>query len=249
MSRTLSGEKIGLRAHTTGLLDSESLSAAISLLCRAARCAAEAKRDIWDFAVEAADLVGADVSPVDLRWLLAHGYVMHAQEISEVGEACRKFVPLKSLAIPEHACFVLTGKGAQLAKRGYRGAKQNSFPARSRVNGSSPVRQSSRSDPANSIPTLTPHWDPLQKQLTFASQVVKRFRCPAPNQETVLTVFQEEQWCRRIDDPLPPAPGQDCRRRLSDTIKYLNRKQVNALIRFRGDGTGKGVLWELREEE
>ena len=38
---------------------------------------------------------------------------------------------------------------------------------------------------------------------------------------------------------------QDPKRRLSDTTKCLNRKQTNELIRFRGDGTGEGVTWEL----
>ena len=47
------------------------------------------------------------------------------------------------------------------------------------------------------------------------------------------------------DDPLPPHAEQDSNsRRLSDTIKCLNRKQMNELIHFRGDGTGEGVIWE-----
>jgi hypothetical protein len=36
--------------------------------------------------------------------------------------------------------------------------------------------------------------------------VVKEFKLPAPNQETILTAFQEEGWPPRIDDPLPPVP-------------------------------------------
>lgn len=45
------------------------------------------------------------------------------------------------------------------------------------------------------------------------------------NQEMLLAAFQEEDRPCRIDDPLPPQPDQDARRRLSDTIKCLNRKQ------------------------
>jgi hypothetical protein len=74
---------------------------------------------------------------------------------------------------------------------------------------------------------------------------VKRFKWQAANQERILTVFEEEGWPARIDDPLAPSPAIDTKRRLSDTIKCLNRKQANALIRFRGDGTGQGVIWEL----
>ena len=64
------------------------------------------------------------------------------------------------------------------------------------------------------------------------------------NQEAILTAFQEEGWPARIDDPLPPHPEQDPKRRLNDTIKCLNRKQSQSLIHFRGDGTGEAVIWE-----
>ena len=60
----------------------------------------------------------------------------------------------------------------------------------------------------------------------------------------ILAAFEEEGWPSRIDDPLPPQPEQDSKRRLSDTIKCLNRKQASPLIHFRGDGTGEGVVWD-----
>ena len=80
-------------------------------------------------------------------------------------------------------------------------------------------------------------------------ELVKRFKWPAANQEAVLSAFQEEGWPVRIDDPLPPQPEQDSKRRLGDTIKCLNRKQKSQLIHFRGDGTGQGVVWELVEPD
>ena len=40
----------------------------------------------------------------------------------------------------------------------------------------------------------------------LASAFVKQYRVPSPNQEAVLTVFQEEGWPPRIDDPLSPVP-------------------------------------------
>ena len=49
----------------------------------------------------------------------------------------------------------------------------------------------------------------------------------------------------RIDDPLPPVPEQDPKRRLHDTIKCLNRNHRRKAIRFHGDGTGEGVCWEF----
>ncbi|MCG8450929.1 MAG: hypothetical protein MI725_15285 [Pirellulales bacterium] len=89
-----------------------------------------------------------------------------------------------------------------------------------------------------------PVWDSERKELRVDGQLVKRFRTPAPNQETVISAFEEESWPARIDDPLPPAAEQNCRRRLIDTIKCLNRSQVHSLLRFRGDGTGRGILWD-----
>ncbi len=61
--------------------------------------------------------------------------------------------------------------------------------------------------------------------------------------------FEEENWPRRIDDPLFPEVEICPKRRLHDTIKCLNRRQENKIVRFRGDGTGTGVLWELWEND
>jgi len=94
-----------------------------------------------------------------------------------------------------------------------------------------------------------PTWDSQTRELRIDVVTVKRFKWTAVNQETVLAAFEEECWPHRIDDPLPPHPEQDSKRRLSDTIKCLNRKQINPLIHFRGDGTGEGVTWELVEED
>ena len=75
--------------------------------------------------------------------------------------------------------------------------------------------------------------------------VVKQFKVPALNQERILAAFEEEGWPVHIDDPLPPHPEQDPKRRLHDTINSLNRNQKNPLIRFLGNGNGQGIRWEL----
>jgi hypothetical protein len=74
--------------------------------------------------------------------------------------------------------------------------------------------------------------------------MVKHYKNRAANQETVLSAFQEEGWPIRIDDPLSPVPTIDIKRRLSDTIKCLNRNQENELVHFHGDGSGEGITWE-----
>jgi hypothetical protein len=92
-----------------------------------------------------------------------------------------------------------------------------------------------------------PNWDSERRLLSLNSQVIKQFKWKALNQEMILATFEEEGWPPRIDDPLPPKPNQNSKRRLSDTIKCLNRHQKNSLVHFRGDGTGEAVIWEWME--
>lgn len=85
-------------------------------------------------------------------------------------------------------------------------------------------------------PAQRPVWDPDRRELRFGDAVCKRFKTRAANQELVLQVFQEEGWSPRIDDPLRPG-------KRGDTIRQLNKG--NAVIRFRADGRGDGICWEL----
>jgi len=97
---------------------------------------------------------------------------------------------------------------------------------------------------ADQLAQLKPLWDPDLSRLTFANVIVKEYRTPAPNQQLILSVFQEEGWPPRIDDPLPPHPDLEPKRRLHETIISLNRNQRNRILRFCGDGHGQGVRWQ-----
>jgi hypothetical protein len=108
-----------------------------------------------------------------------------------------------------------------------------------------PVSQYSRN--ANTVSAPKPQWDAVYRELRVGKCVVKEYRVPSLNQESILLAFQEEGWPHRIDDPLPPQENIEPKCRLHDTIKRLNRSQKNPLIRFRGDGTGEGVCWEYTE--
>ena len=99
-----------------------------------------------------------------------------------------------------------------------------------------------RSKPQSNV---VPNWDRVARLLLVGETIVKRYRVPSPNQEALLDAFQEEGWPASIDDPLTPLPDQQPKRRLRDTIKCLNLNQATRLLRFRGDGTGQRVLWEL----
>jgi hypothetical protein len=98
----------------------------------------------------------------------------------------------------------------------------------------------------NKASEVKPRWDAVRRELSVAGLIVKRFRVPARNQETILGVFEEEGWAEHIHDPLPATLDIDAPTRLHDAINRLNRCQINPLVRFHGDGKGTGVFWELR---
>ena len=92
---------------------------------------------------------------------------------------------------------------------------------------------------------LKPQWDSGRRELSLGGRTVKHFLVPARNQELILSVFQEEGWPERIDDPLTPHQDIDPKTRRNDVIYRLNHKQCKCLIRFRANGTGDGVYWSL----
>jgi hypothetical protein len=198
-------------------------------LLKAYELAVDASRDRWEFAVELQLLQRLGLTESDLRWLICKGIVEHGREITAKGDAKRKFRPAKSLKFNDSACFVLTREFAQ------------TVTAHGCMVVAGPAEQCAR-DPS----TLTPQWKSGRRELHVADFLVKRFRWPARNQETLLAAFAEERWAvEGIDDPLPPHPDHDPKQRLRDTIKCLNRNQEHRLIRFRSDGTGERVIWQF----
>jgi len=90
-----------------------------------------------------------------------------------------------------------------------------------------------------------PRWKQLARELWFGGVLVKRFCVPARNQTLILAAFEEEGWPPRMDDPLPPVAGTNCKRRLHNAINCLNRAHRARVMRFFGDGTGTGICWKL----
>jgi hypothetical protein len=216
---------------------------AISVLHEAFDYAHDVDADHWDFAVEIDELRRAGLMRCDLRWLICQGLLAHAREKTRNGDAHRTFEPLTNLQFGKRTCFMLTEAGRELA------AELLSVAPAAAVKTSLAPWQTPRIATPETIGSqrtvAVPHWDRDRQELSVAGRVVKRFKVPAANQETVLAAFQEEHWPPRIDDPLPPRPDQDPKRRLHDTINSLNRNQKTALLRFLGDGSGQGVRWEL----
>jgi len=221
--------------HPTDFIVAPKFRRALALLLEARSYAEQTNSSHWEFAVETRQLLRLGLSENDLRFLVRTQYLDYAQEVKIAGCFSRQFRPTCALSITRRTCFVLTGKGIEAAL--------NSFvaPSRSASNGDS-TNRSSRVALTQEVSPI-PVWETDRRVLSFGGQIVKHFKRRAVNQELILTAFQEEGWPTRILDPLSPHPSHDVKRRLSDTIKFLNRCQRNELISFHGDGSGEGVIW------
>jgi hypothetical protein len=187
--------------------------------------------DRWEFSLRLTHLVELGVAESDLRRLVFGGYVDHADERTTPDDPVRRFRPRANLAFTGRTCFLLSEKGALVA------CPESEAAAR-------PSGRSSNSPAIISLHRPLPSRDGELRVLLFDGCVVKRFRVPAPNQEAVLSTFEEEGWPTSIDDPLPYVRQRRPKQRLHATIHCLNANQESRLLRFRGDGTGEAVLWE-----
>jgi hypothetical protein len=208
---------------------------ALLILLKARGYALDAGHDVWDFAIPFRQLRSLRISRNDFRWLVCKRYLEHAIEITLKGDKGRFFRPAGELNFGMQSCFVLTIEGAAFALKLQRDMHKK---------GSSPLGSAITSTNTEE-PKVRPKWDSDLNELRMDQVLIKRFRTQAVNQTTVLCAFEEDGWPDRIDDPLPPLQGLDSKHRLHDTIKCLNRGHKVPLIRFRGDGTGQGIIWEL----
>jgi hypothetical protein len=208
------------------------IHAALAQLRRACDYARDVSCDPWEFAVEIGRLLSVGVTTSDLRWLVKRGVVEHASEVTKIGDDVRKFHKSANLAFGERSCFLLADAVANMAA-----AEANP--------GYLSMTSSAVAGPDVTKMVSAPRWSQEDRTLYLGPRVVKEYRVPSPNQELVLKAFQEEGWPRCVDDPLPPADDKSPKQRLRDTIRCLNASQRNHLIRFRGNGTGEGVRWEL----
>ncbi len=205
----------------------EKVKPALVALLEACDYAEDTESDRWDFAIGIGHLRELGLTPTDLRWLARKRYVEHAREVTRLEDDERDFRPTGNLSFCRRTCFVLTETGISKLICGRPGDERLNSVGKGEA--------------------AFVRWYPESRKLLVNGKLVKRFKWPAVNQETVLTAFQEEDWPERIDDPLPPRDELNSKRRLADTIKCLNRRQTNSLIHFRGDGTGEDIVWELVE--
>jgi len=213
---------------STGVDAPSSIIHGIELLLKAWTYARNVRRVDADFAVEITRLLDAGVTECDLRWLVCKKFVLHLHDITLPTEAGRVTRHVDSLKFIEASCFVLTDIGSEFAESIVRSSGPTSVVT-------------DRSTPSQEA--ITPSWDADARELRINSSIVKKFRVPAPNQERILAVFEEEDWPPHIYDPLPPAPEIDAKQRLHTAIRSLNRNQKENRLKFSGDGCGQGVCW------
>lgn len=209
---------------------------ALASLVDASDYAAQTSGSPWEFAVEIHQLHRLGLSDNDLRFLVRLGFLDHACEVTTAANDGRQFLATGDLYFSKRSCFVLTSSGIAKARDSFDTLAESHLP--------SPATFRISADSEMIEVACVPTWNAQRRVLSFAGQLVKQFKRHAVNQELVLTVFQEEGWPTRILDPLPPLASEDIKRRLSDTVKWLNRGQELKLVHFRGDGTGEGVTWE-----
>ncbi|MCA9216092.1 MAG: hypothetical protein KDB27_23655 [Planctomycetales bacterium] len=227
------------RKPASDMLAAPKLASALRQLLDAYRYAEDAQCSFWDFAVEISTLRTLGLTNTDLRWFVRKQYVEHRREVTDVQDNGREFRSTGDLSFSPTSCFVLTQRGVAIASRYASDHQQKAVePKKPAANGNG--------SNGNNSNHLCPRWDHEKRHLTLGQRTVKQFKWRAANQEMILAAFEEEGWPARIDDPLPPHDEQDPKRRLSDAIKCLNRKQLYPAIRFRGDGTGEGVIWEQK---
>jgi hypothetical protein len=204
---------------------SDEARVALGELARAYTFAENLQVDSWEFAVAIGRLISLGATESDLRWLAFHGHAEHARETTACTSMSRRFRPTCNLSFSERTCFVLTHSGAMLARA---------------------ATAAATGDPrlVGEAPPPPPQWDRQRRVLRVGGCIVKHYRLPSPNQEAILSAFQEEGWPCRIDDPLPHHEEHDSKYRLKFTIHRLNDHQKHRLLRFSGDGTGEGVCWE-----
>ena len=205
----------------------DRLGEGLRILEAACNYAAQAGRPPSDYAVSLNALMTHGVFECDLMWLVSIAAIEHLIESTPARSKTRRF-STGGVSFRPKSCFVLTERGRKVSTE---------LRQRILTESDTPLKKSAIRKMA------IPRWDGCLRQLVFGATIIKRFRLPSPNQIAILAAFEEEGWPPRIDDPLPQSQDQEPKRRLHDTIRNLNRCHRLKLIRFQGDGTGQGILW------
>ena len=208
---------------------------ALLALLQALRYAEDVQRSPWEFAVDLPQMRELGLTLNDLRWLVCKGFVASSPSGSP---ETKRLAPSNGggevLSFPRDTRFCITPAGVhQIGPRAALAPQRAAELAAASGQRSLPPQQAA----------AVPQWDSDLRELRFGGQLIRRFRSPSPNQEVVLTAFQEAGWPPFINDPLPFCAEPDRKQRLDDTIGRLNRHRMHRLLRFETDLSGLAVRW------
>jgi len=211
----------------------QAVRSALGLLLEAHWFARRLQCDVWEFALATTSLVQAGATESVLRWLIYSGQALHGIERTRDASLHRVVRHVSHLWLTDRSCIVLSDAGVNSAVRVAEIEQQILSADAPHPESNGTVKHLQK-----------PEWDKQRRELWLDGRLVKRFRQPACDQELVLNAFQELEWPARMDDPIPVHRGIDSKKRLHDTIMRLNKHQVNHLMRFVGDGSGRAIGWE-----
>jgi hypothetical protein len=201
--------------------------------------AVDLSQDVWVFATGIERLRRFGISDNDIRWMLGKGWLKQGYQINTSNDNGPNLQHSRTL--DKRSCFVLTESGVSIAEEStgfiFRNDRDTIPRIDADVNGASAIACRQEQE-------IEPSWDAERQRLYVGGVLVKEFKMPSPNQSTVLMAFEEEHWPFRIDDPLPCSHDLNPKERLRYTIKSLNKHQKVKAIRFGGDGSGEGIIWE-----
>ena len=83
------------------------MKSAFNLFQRTNDYADDVGQDVWQFSITIRELRKLGLSDSDLRWLLCRGDLLHADEITKVGEGRRTFRTLGVFTLTTSTCFIL----------------------------------------------------------------------------------------------------------------------------------------------
>jgi len=201
----------------------------LELLLEAHADAEQLGRPAADVTLDIGDCHKAGLHTHDLCWLVFTGHLEVTPPLTQPeapATACNG-----SLVFTDQSRFFLTPAGIVLVRR---------------ILKSQPLAPKSPLSSPKNGQRLRPRWNKTTRELWLGDILIKRLEKPCPLQELILDAFQEEHWRAAIDDPLSPRAGLDSKQRLRDAIRRLNCCQINKLLRFRSNGKGTGIRWELR---
>jgi hypothetical protein len=94
---------------------------------------------------------------------------------------------------------------------------------------------------------VRPRWDG-SRRLWYGALLVKEFSREAPDQRTLLDALERAGWPDVFTNPLLGGSPAECRLRLRQTVKSLNRRRASLVLHFQAIRGGQALRWRALPE-